>query len=390
MADLKKGSTLGGVPIVTVDMINKILDDSGAENIENKVDKFASTVLTSATEVGQLSLDVSKNGFYKYLGSALPVVGGSAASFTEGSVLSFTTDNSKGLLQLFSPTTSGTTGNSELYYKNYSNSNWELLVTKTLLNSNLANYLPLAGGTVTGALTVNGLLKSGSHIESTNGYLKSTANGNTVQIGSANTSYCHISNSANIPFHFNKDVRVQGEIYAGTSYNQKVWHAGNFDPTGYIQVSSQLANSYDLNTLLAEGSYRVYQAANRPSKITGWGYVEVIRHSDAWILQKIYNFEGTLSYMRTKSNGTWTDWIPMGGGMAFTKTIAATTEWTLSNNMYQMTITHSLGSENILSVVLTDASKYSMNIGFQVVDANKITVFCAENPTGKVVVNATV
>lgn len=390
MANLRQGSTMGGIPIVTIDMINRILDDSGAENIGNKIDKIGITNLTTPTEVSQITSNVNKNGFYKYVGTALPVTGGSATSFTEGSILSLTTDNAKGLMQFFSPATTGSTGNAELYYKNYNSSSWDLLVTKSLLNTNLAKYLPLTGGTITGALTVNGLLRSGSNIESTNGYLKSTLNGNTVQIGSYNASYCHFVNSANIPFHFNKDVRVQGEIYAGTSFNQKVWHAGNFDPTTNMPKSVRLTTAYDLNTLIAEGYYQVLQAVNRPDKITNWAYVEVLRHTDDWILQKIYNFEGTVSYMRTKSNGVWMPWIPMGGGMTYSKTIAATTEWTLSGNMYQMTITHSLGSENILSVVLTDTAKYSMNIGFQVVDANKITVFCGENPTGKVVVNATV
>lgn len=51
------------------------------------------------------------------------------------------------------------------------------------------------------------------------GYLKSTLNSNTVTIGSANTSWCHIENSANIPFYFNKAIHVNGDIYY---YNTKV------------------------------------------------------------------------------------------------------------------------------------------------------------------------
>lgn len=44
----------------------------------------------------------------------------------------------------------------------------------------------------------------------TNGLLTSTYNGNTVSIGSRNTSYCHIYNSADIPFYFNKEILING------------------------------------------------------------------------------------------------------------------------------------------------------------------------------------
>lgn len=49
----------------------------------------------------------------------------------------------------------------------------------------------------------------GKNIEA-NGLLKSTSNGNTVSIGSQNSSCCHIYNSANIPFYFNKEIFVNG------------------------------------------------------------------------------------------------------------------------------------------------------------------------------------
>ena len=51
------------------------------------------------------------------------------------------------------------------------------------------------------------------------GNLFSTANGNTLKIGSLNANYCHFQNSADIPFYFNKTVSVDGvfKIY-NTSY----------------------------------------------------------------------------------------------------------------------------------------------------------------------------
>lgn len=54
------------------------------------------------------------------------------------------------------------------------------------------------------------------------GVLMSTNNGNTVTIGSQNDKYCHIRNSANIPFHFNNNVFVKGNLYMGASYYKLV------------------------------------------------------------------------------------------------------------------------------------------------------------------------
>ena len=44
-------------------------------------------------------------------------------------------------------------------------------------------------------------------------YLKSTCNGNTITIGSQNSSWCHIENSANINFYFNRSIAVDGSLY---------------------------------------------------------------------------------------------------------------------------------------------------------------------------------
>lgn len=72
-------------------------------------------------------------------------------------------------------------------------------------------------------LGCKGSFTATSNIYANGGYLKSTNNGNTVTIGSANTSWCHIENSSNIPFYFNKAIHVNGDIYY---YNTKV-HIGS-------------------------------------------------------------------------------------------------------------------------------------------------------------------
>ncbi len=71
------------------------------------------------------------------------------------------------------------------------------------------------------------------------GLLKSTNNGNTVSIGSQNSSYCHIYSSANIPFYFNKDLYVNGARVAAvlTAYN-------NASGTSGTVTLSYSANNY--------------------------------------------------------------------------------------------------------------------------------------------------
>lgn len=54
-------------------------------------------------------------------------------------------------------------------------------------------------------------------------YLRSTYNSKTVTIGSQNTSYCHYSTTADNHW-FNKPVYVQGDVYAGSSYNRRLMY----------------------------------------------------------------------------------------------------------------------------------------------------------------------
>ena len=67
----------------------------------------------------------------------------------------------------------------------------------------------------------------GAGIVAEAGLLKSTSNNNTVTIGSQNSSCCHIYNSANIPFYFNKNILVNGNtlssiIYKDVSFSKTI------------------------------------------------------------------------------------------------------------------------------------------------------------------------
>lgn len=73
------------------------------------------------------------------------------------------------------------------------------------------------------------------HILASGGYLKSTANGNTITIGSQNTSWCHFENSANIPFWFSNTIQMaQGKIIGGpsTQYRPFQLYLGRYTTSG--------------------------------------------------------------------------------------------------------------------------------------------------------------
>lgn len=71
-----------------------------------------------------------------------------------------------------------------------------------------------------GAMSVTGTITASGTIASTAGYLKSTLNSNTVTIGSQNTSFCHIENSANIPFWFNRSIQMAQNTTIGSASTQ--------------------------------------------------------------------------------------------------------------------------------------------------------------------------
>lgn len=171
------------------------------------------------------------------------------------------------------------------------NVSWSLAEIGAAASSHTHSYLPLSGGIMTGQLYINynqdvGLNQNGSlivgpkggenigidgneimarsngaastlyvnsdggnvyigsggitsvgTITSSAGYLKSTLNGNTVQIGSQNSSFTHIYNSANIGFIFNNTVATitgnlgtdaypWNNIYIGKANGAGIYYAG--------------------------------------------------------------------------------------------------------------------------------------------------------------------
>lgn len=62
---------------------------------------------------------------------------------------------------------------------------------------------------------------------SLDGQVTASGAGKTVTLKSPNASYAWIDTNADVGLYSNQSLYVKGEIYAGTSYNQKVYHTGN-------------------------------------------------------------------------------------------------------------------------------------------------------------------
>lgn len=125
---------------------------------------------------------------------------------------------------------SDTADDAMIYLQNKSNKDW---ATKIELGE--YSYGLKIGGTGTQllsvgnspALLVQDNATAGNGSVAIKGLLTVTKNGNTVTIGSQNSGWCHFENSANISFHFNRNVYVQGDIYKYGSPNVKVSYEGH-------------------------------------------------------------------------------------------------------------------------------------------------------------------
>ena len=69
----------------------------------------------------------------------------------------------------------------------------------------------------------------------------------TSSIYSQNASYLHYSTTADVGHWFNKTVYVSGDIYAGSSYDQKVLHASNYTDYALSKSGGTLTGKLQVN-----------------------------------------------------------------------------------------------------------------------------------------------
>lgn len=399
MAKLKAGTTVGGKAIVTMDYLNKFISNDQIDDWSNKMNKYEKKNLTSFDIIAQNSIN---NGVYNVNG-----LSPGSGIYSYGTCLNLATENFG--LQLYAPEKDNESKEptAALFFRTRVDNTlrtWQRIVTESMLNTKINTRLPLTGGKLSGILTSTSVFRTTGNVffgVTPSMYkIDEALPAITLALGDKDTGFNWISDGS---FNIYSNNEIVGNINsAGINFPKKlqvksndVWHAGNFNPETKISKSTLLTEKTDLNTVIQEGIYRIYLATNRPSRITGWLYVHVTRHDDSYILQRVYNYEGTLAYWRTKAYGKWQKWQPLGGAMTAMKNITSQSEWTqdtnvnsVTNGVYYITVTHGLESLNIVSVTLTNSSNVSMQRGYEIIDANKIKVWCEENPLGKIIINA--
>lgn len=182
---------------------------------------------------------------------------------------------------------------------------------------------------------------------------------------------------------------VGGKPVVTVEMLDKMIPKNNFNPADWIPVVTPLlvANT-DLNGLIATGYYRCQAPVNRPSFITGWAYIEVIRHDDSNVLQKIYNFEGTLSFTRTKLAGVWGAWRSINGGLTYKANgVIATWATDATTGLFTYNVTHNLATEDV-SIAVIDSTKNSIESSFAIIDANTIKIYNDEKIDFRIIVSS--
>lgn len=386
MAHLRGDSTVGGKPIVTLDEMNEFVEQIQGVGLNAKINKYENTTLTSMEQLNETGINKENNGIWNV--SAVDLTS-QYGMYSAGVLTSFSQKYAN--FQLYAPAVeSSKTENSALYFRTGSGTGyhaWQQVATKQLLATELSKKVDSTKGTA----------------DKLNVITQFTAYGGDVNLGLTNwfktgfffgKTMGEINSSAIAPTDNNGiwlkvgESGVEIETNSFKYNNNNIWHSGNLNPNNFVSRDSELLTvSTDLNTVKTTGYYRCNNSTNSPSKISGWAYIEVIKHSDTYVLQKIYSYDGNYIYSRTLNNNTWTSWKSLMGGLSYKKAITAS-NWSQGTDMYEMTVTHNLDSEDITSVIVTDENKISMFTGFQVISSTVIKVFSNTNPAGKIVINA--
>lgn len=377
MAHLRGDSTVGGKPIVTLDVMNQFIEQIQGDGMTSKMNKKEQDLIKDFNVTNDMIKDSDKNGFWQL----------SNATNNEGKYnygLLANLSNASARFQMYAPHKEGSS--SALYIRTGWNDDlrpWERVTTSSILSTELDKKFDKSGGTITGAVTIdNNLNCEGIVSHGLTNWIKYGA-----QIGvNRNAGIMSSGNDGITLYTNNAEVLIEDNAFKYNNYN--VWHSGNLNPNNYVSRDAELLTSgYDLDTLKTTGYYRCNKPINAPSKVTAWAYIEVIRHNDSYVLQKIYSYDGNHTYSRTLNSGAWNTWKPLGGGLSYSQSITAN-NWSLNDGVYELTITHNIGSTNLTSVIVTDSNNMSMFTGFQIVSSTVVKVFSSTNPAGKIVINA--
>ncbi|AUW07497.1 hypothetical protein [Vibrio campbellii] len=122
-----------------------------------------------------------------------------------------------------------------------------------------------------------------------------------VVISPANTGHCHYETDR--PNHyFNKEVRVNGEIYCGSGYNKRVYHEG-FKPTIWSKVKEGSSSLTIGNATGWSGSHRGFIKT---------GYASTSRVFDPALYACVLRTTGSVGSTSGSPSGANTYWGCVG------------------------------------------------------------------------------
>lgn len=243
-----------------------------------------------------------------------------------------------------------------------------------------------------GNATHTGTLQA-SNISANGGLLQSTSNGNTVTIGSQNNSYCHIYNSANIDFIFNKSVWVIGQIlpYNG-NYNigSSASRWGEVYATGWFRSTSGRMlydDTYGGGIYMSDSTWvQTYNKAflcRYTAAIGSNGFnVNIKAESAGHAGIEVSSGSYTMG-LGCHSNGSWYWWRGTAAGKGYCMQYNGST-WDFTGNIIAtggvtMNYTSDLTLKQNIRLV-TDASKRLMSLG-GIYDFAYIDEEVQKNPT---------
>ena len=373
MAKLRGGSTVGGRQIASIDMLNDVVYQITNIELALKVNKAESDKIDNFTKADSYIKTKDKNGFWQ-VQNATNTTG--VLNNNNGLLANLSNDNAR--FQLYASNASNE--DSTLYFRTgWDNSikDWRKVVTDTILQNGLDTKFNKTGGDLSGNIEATNYISTSSYLRTrkNNDYLRFSINSN-------NEAYYEVS--SNVTKHnFNKPINAKTSM---TVDNNLVYHAGLFDYNALAKKNAQAAPSTNLNSVINSGVYYGNFSTNSPVANV-LSYVDVSSDDNGdFLIQRLYATNG-LAYFRVRNSGVWSNWFTMGGTLKFSKTIQES-NWTSANGMYELSITHNLGSDNITSVVVTDSDNVSMFTGFKIMSTSTLKIYSSTAVSGKVVINA--
>ena len=208
----------------------------------------------------------------------------------------------------------GTVGNTGWYNTTYAggiymeDSTWVRIYNNKKFYVNNSDYSAIHSA---GGVYVAGAVHSYAN------YLKSTCNGKTITIGSANASYCHYQTDA--PAHwFNKEVHVAGHVYGGTNYNRRLAYVDEIPGNTWRGIENVLTSTSTSNSLTANmGRVLANGASDRPivllagtlyrngasSSYTTWAFTGYKHRSISSTNPSVYISGGVARFYFTNASG---------------------------------------------------------------------------------------